>query len=197
MVDHVINEEIRPHPLFIKLLANEAFKHLFFNTFADMSNTYFLTSVEVDHFLKMADELEPYISEHQERWQTDFDWQENKALALDRIKSRRSLRWRQMLKNFPELEGYFKVTLLTDTTMGTIAINSIEITSDTVGVTDPGFWQGDYFSHIPIRIRAIPNPGYQFVGWESSIDIDPELQEITISTSQDISLKAIFEPIRN
>ncbi|NLN70105.1 MAG: hypothetical protein GX142_04890 [Chloroflexi bacterium] len=197
MVNHVTNEEIHPHPLFLQLFKNDTFRHLFFNTFADLSNTYFLTSVEVDHFLAMANELDPYIPEFQARWNYDFDWEENKALALDLIKNRRTRRISQMLEHFDELSGVMEVTLLTDATMGKNAINSITITSDTPGVTDPNYWQGNYFQGIPINIQAIPNPGYRFVNWEGSIELDSDLQSITIHTNQSFSLKANFEPINN
>ncbi len=145
----------------------------------------------------MANELDPYIPEFQARWNYDFDWEENKALALDLIKNRRTRRINQMLEHFDELSGVMEVTLLTDATMGKIVINSITITSDTPGVTDPNYWQGNYFQGIPINIQAIPNPGYRFVNWEGSIELDSDLQSITIHTNQDFSLKANFEPINN
>ena len=41
---------------------------------------------------------------------------------------------------------------------GNVKINTIYPTGK--------IWKGHYFSHILIKIEAIPNEGYQFVRWE-------------------------------
>ena len=176
------------------LLEDDGFKQLFLNYYADLMNTYFLTEVEVAHFAEMVEELEPYMPEYQDRWQLNQDWDADKAFALSLIQQRWALRRQQVIDNF-ELRGSANIKLRTDPTMGKIAINSIVIERDTPGVDDPSSWQGMYFLDIPVTLRAIANPGYQFVRWETTADIDLHSQEVIVTLEEDLTIRAIFEPV--
>ena len=72
-------------------------------------------------------------------------------------------------------------------------INSIAITSDSPGVEDPAPWTGIYFQDVPITITAVPEPGYRFTSWEGHQGIDSNMETITITLKEDISLTAVFE----
>ncbi len=51
---------------------------------------------------------------------------------------------------------------------GHVVVNTIPLTGDTRGVADnPYPWQGTYFRYLPIRLAAVPAPGFAFVRWES------------------------------
>ena len=176
------------------LLENASFQQLFLNYYADLMNTYFLTEVEVAHFSEMVEELEPYMPEYQDRWQLNQDWDTDKAFALSLIQQRWALRRQQVIDNF-ELRGSANIKLRTDPTMGRIAINSIVIERDTPGVDDPSSWQGMYFLDIPVTLRAIANPGYQFVRWKTTADIDLHSQEVIVTLEEDLTIRAIFEPV--
>lgn len=192
MVEQVIDETKVPHPLLIALLENETFKIKFLNTFADMLNTYFLTSVEIEHFDQMAAELEPYIPEFQARWHLEPDWEKSKSRVLDLIENRWAFRKNQILKNF-EIDSTHKITLVFDKSMGTVGINNIILSNDLPGVIKPGNWMGYYFDAIPITVFALPKEGYRFVEWETLADIDHQAQELVFIPDEDIELVAIFE----
>ena len=98
---------------------------------------------------------------------------------------------RQHMIDHFDLPGTATVTLLTDSAKGYIRINSIDITSDTPGVMDADEWSGIYFKGIPINLSAIPNPGYQFAGWEGIDQSSPDLQ---LSLDNDLKLTANFIP---
>jgi len=50
---------------------------------------------------------------------------------------------------------------------GTITVNSIPIAPSTEGIEDnPWPWTGHYFSDIPVRLSAEPDPGFEFVRWK-------------------------------
>jgi|GEM_PF-3349159 len=194
MVGQVTDLAELPHPLLLALLENETFKNTFLNTFADLLNTTFLTSVELDHFNQMSEELEPFIPEFKERWHLDPDWEGSKARALSLIENRWTFRKNQVLENFG-IESTHQISLISNQTMGTIGINSLEISQDLPGVTDPGSWRGYYFDQIPIRVYAIPKEGYRFVKWEGSVYPETQQAAITILPQEDLTLEAIFEKI--
>jgi len=53
-------------------------------------------------------------------------------------------------------------------------------------------WEGTYFSNVPLDVRAIPLPGYQFSHWEGVGGTNPDL---TLSLLSPIDLTAIFVPV--
>ncbi|TVQ68553.1 MAG: T9SS C-terminal target domain-containing protein [Balneolaceae bacterium] len=54
---------------------------------------------------------------------------------------------------------------------GTITVNSITIDPSTEGIEDsPWPWNGHYFSGIPVRLSAEPEPGFVFVRWREVPD---------------------------
>jgi len=175
------------------LLENDAFKHLFLNYFADLMNTYFLTEVEIEHFMDMAQELEPFLPEYQDRWQLNQNWEEDKAFALALINQRWELRLQQVIDNFG-LSGSATIKLNADPTMGKIVINSIVIEQGTPGVYDPSNWQGMYFKDVPITLKAVPLPGFQFMRWQTSVPVDPYSQILELIIEGDVTLMAVFEP---
>ena len=44
---------------------------------------------------------------------------------------------------------------------GIVQINTLKIDSNN--------WTGEYFTGIPIKLIALPNPGYEFIGWSGSV----------------------------
>ncbi len=54
---------------------------------------------------------------------------------------------------------------------GTITVNSLSIDPSTEGIEDsPWPWTGHYFSGIPVRMSAEPEPGFEFVRWNKVPD---------------------------
>ena len=72
---------------------------------------------------------------------------------------------------------------INNTDAGSIQLNSLTIESAN--------WQGEYFDFIPVY-TAVPNEGYEFVGWQGSINqFDANA---TLTTSQKIAnVQAIFK----
>jgi hypothetical protein len=189
----ILSDGNRPHYLFNQLLNNQDFKNQFINRFADLMNTYFLTEVERQHFHTMVAELDPYIPEYQDRWQLNYDWEDNKQFALDLINRRWDIRREQIIKNF-DLSGSSEITLLADVSMGSIVINNMVIDENLPGVPNPERWTGMYFHDVPINIQVMPLPGYRFLKWETNVEIDSFSDEINLYLDGDLELKAIFEP---
>jgi hypothetical protein len=194
MVYHTAFDDEHSHLLLVELLKNQEFKNLFLNQFADNLNTFFLPSVEVNHFTKMASELQPYIPEYQNRWQLNFDWDEGIMFGLDIVNRRNNLRWEQLIRNF-ELKGRAPVMLQSDPTMGSIKFNSINISSETPGIIDPSKWTGFYFLGLPIEISAVPETGYRFVRWDGINEEKALSSNISFILRRNMLITAVFEKI--
>ena len=54
-------------------------------------------------------------------------------------------------------------------------------------------WKGHYLSHLPIKIEAIPNEGYQFVRWKKGNL--PKNAELEIDTRKNKKFEPVFERI--
>lgn len=168
-----------------KLLENISFKNDFINCFADYSNTIFNANVVLSKVNNIASVISPEINHHAERWGqfTYAGWLNNvqvmRNFAAQRIAYMRS----HFLQKF-NLSGVHQVNLaISDTTMGSIQLNSIIVKSPT--------WTGSYFSGIPINIIAKPKNGYRFVNWVGS-STSPN-DSLTITLSNAIYLNAVFE----
>ena len=146
----------------------------------------------------MQSVLEPEIAEAIRRWRGSNgsvdQWYKDVDL-LRYFAANRPGYVRQHIIDYFHLSNIANVTLLTDDNMGHIFINSIAITDDTPGVENPTSWTGIYFQDVPIKITAIPQPGYRFLRWEGVQGIDPTAETITITLQGDISLRAVFEAV--
>ncbi len=176
------------------LLENEEFKAQFINTLADHLNTSFETGRVLQKIEEMSAVLEPEMQEHINRWNrypasSVAGWR-NQVQALKVFAQERPVYLRQQIIDYFGLEGSVEVTLSTDSTKGTIRINSVEISGGSPGVQDPSSWTGTYFKKVPIKLTALPRPGYRFASWEGIEGSESE--NLTIEPAEDISLTAVF-----
>ena len=208
MFKHVINgsSPYESHKIFVNLLNNQRFRNQFISTYADWMNTILSTQSELSLFNKMADELNPYIQEFQERWVRNYSWGEGLETGRNIISERRDLRLQQ-LKSFFNLSE-LEITLdVSNHDNGYIRINTIDIKDGSPGVPyNPYPWVGIYFSQIPIELEAFASEGYRFVGW-SLIESNKNLKDsknkeykpseplIKLTLSENMTIKAIFEPL--
>ena len=109
------------------------------------------------------------------------------------LKKRPYFQRQQIMENF-DIPGTATVTLKTDVTKGEIIINTIRITEDIPVRENPNNWSGVYFKGIPIQIRAIPYPGYQFAGWAETGQNE---LDITVVLTEDLTLTARFIKTRH
>jgi hypothetical protein len=168
-----------------KLLENNSFKNDFINCFADFSNTNFKPVTVVDKINSMASVIHQEIPRHSARWNqfTYNQWLTN----LQNLRNFGNQRITYMQTHFMQkfnLSGFATVNLfISDTSMGSIKLNSLEIKSPT--------WSGNYFLSIPINISAKPKTGYRFVRWEGSNTSTND--SLTITLNGGLTLNAVFE----
>jgi hypothetical protein len=168
-----------------KLLNNYQFKNAFINCYADFANTIFKPAIVVNKINSVSSAIAPEMPRHILRWQ-QFDlvtWQNN----IQNMRTFASNRLNFLNDHFTQkfnLSGTSTVTLtITDTAMGSVKLNSIEIISPS--------WTGYYFFDIPITFIAQPKPGYKFIHWSGSSGLVNDT--LVMSPQGNITLAAIFE----
>ncbi len=180
--------------LFRSLLENPEFRADFVTRFADQINTSFEPQRVSNEIDQMQAVIAPEIEEHIRRWRgtegTLEEWQES-VEVMHGFAALRPENVQQHLSDYFELGGTVKVHLQTDSQMGYIRINTIDLVESTPGVFDPASWTGTYFAGLPVEITAIPYPGYQFVEWNTPEGLI-QSDHLTLNLDQDTTLTAIF-----
>jgi len=168
-----------------KLLENKAFRDEFINRFADRLNDDFTSEKVLAAIEKFQERLEPEMPRHLARW---------------RLKEKT---WRaeiQVLRNFAkERPDYMRRFLMEKFNTGELRDLSIAIShggkvliNETIDFRDT--FSGKYFENIPIRLQAMPDLGYRFVGWEGDnvSSSSPELF-LQLNQASKQQLRAVFE----
>jgi hypothetical protein len=184
--------------LFRNLLKNEQFKNGFINRMADQLNSSF----KKERMLNMVDSIkaimEPEVPEHIRRWNrpTSMSSWENEIQVIRNFINVREGFVRQHFINYFGLSGNANITLnVSDQNAGQIKINSLQINSNTLGISgaSPYPWTGLYFKDVPIKLQAIPNSGFAFSHWilNGAINNNPSP---VFDLQEDLNVIAVFVP---
>ena len=178
--------------LLSSLIVNPEFKIQFINRFADALNSCFTTA----HFNGVVnstfDEIAPFLAEHSNRTTViDFYTASNKTKLLNWGTDHPTVQ-RNSIKSFFNIANTVDITIsLSNNDAGTVKMNTIDITSDTPGISDnPYPWTGIYFQNIPITVKAKANPGFTFSHWSG--DVTGTSEEITFTPSANQQIQANF-----
>ena len=165
--------------LFRKLIENTGFRNGFINRYADELNTRFLAENVKTHIESVLAKVAPELQAHYARWNGNFDdvgyyvnlmkvfAQERPQYARSHLRSRFNLtaEHRLTINNTQQDRGYVEVN------------DNLKI--------DQASWFGTYFENVPVRLHAIPLPGFVFSHWSGSDD--------TIEASIDVNLQSAFQ----
>ena len=185
-----VNDSEWPNPawstlMFRKLIENHGFRNKFINKFADELNTRFSTASVLAHFDSLVSRIYPEIESHYQRWGSDLGtWSGNynnmKLFAQNRPRFVRS----HIMSQF-DLSANHKLFIKNYyNSKGTVQVNSLHI--------EEREWEGYYFEGVPIKVKALPAPGYKFVNWTGTIE--SESSELLLNMSSDLTLTPNFEP---
>ncbi len=165
--------------LFRKLVENTGFRNGFINRYADELNTRFLEENVKTHIESVLAKVAPELQAHYARWNGNFNdvgyyvnlmkvfAQERPQYARSHLRSRFNLtaEHRLTINNTQQDRGYVEVN------------DNLKI--------DQASWFGTYFENVPVRLHAIPLPGFVFSHWSGSDD--------TIEASIDVNLQSSFQ----
>lgn len=177
-------------------LENDQFRVFFINRFADQLNTAFLPNRLLDVLEEFKQVLHPEMERHIIRWRSHSGvsgW-EDKVKVMARFATHRPEHQRNHIMEYFGLSGTYSAKLdVSHPWHGHVKINTIDLLPSTTGInSDPYPWQGVYFRDIPIEIRAVPAPGYQFSHWAGSNNSNQN--PLILQPSQNINLTAHFIP---
>ncbi len=174
-------------------LENDTFKNQFINRFADLLNTSFIPERTTSVINELKKQIAPEIDEHFTRWgyPDAYDTWENSVDNMIEFCEKRPRYQREHIKEFFDIEELNVKLNVSNSYKGYIKINTVEIKSSTTGVSEhPYPWEGRYFKNIPITIKAISKPGYEFSHWEGSSNSTSE--SIVLDNNKNINLTAHF-----
>jgi hypothetical protein len=140
-----------------KLLENEQFQAAFLQRAAVLLNDSLAPETVMAHIDTLAAALEADIGYEVAAWSSNSVWAANVETLRSFAVARPNF-MRQHLVDYFALPGTAEFTFLPPTEgEGQIAVNGHLLE------TLP--WQGTYFQTTAVQVTAVPQPGYQFVGW--------------------------------
>lgn len=168
------------------LIKNEQYKRNFINRFCDLLNSDLRPERVVAAIDSVQNMLQPEMQEHINRWRRPTSltsWLSNVQVMRSFAQVRASY-MRHYIKAQFNLGNAVELTVKNEhPERGSVKINSIESSIQT--------WKGLYFPQIPLQLKAIPRPGFRFVGWEGAISAQSE--SIELSLQQAAEVIALFE----
>ncbi|MBN1951703.1 MAG: lamin tail domain-containing protein [Bacteroidales bacterium] len=160
------------------LIQNEEYKIGYINRFADLMNKNYLFSVIGDKEEEIYDYQLPEMPAEFARWGnlTMSTYNANHEIFRNELYDRTSHVREHMMSHF-DLDRQVNVILdVQPEGAGQIMISTI------TPVNYP--WKGVYFSDNPVKITALPNPGYKFSSWSNNSFItDPLNPECLLDLS--------------
>jgi len=178
-----------------KSMLNQKFRNYFINRFADLMNTSFifnrLSSIANSMYNQTIDEMPKEFNLYKDTssvslLMTKFN---NNHLEFLLQLSKRTEQVRNHIQSNFSLSGQVDVTLnVVPAGAGKIKINTV--------FPDSLPWTGVYFNGNPVQITAFPNPGFNFVYWDTnSVLIAQNInQTLNLNIPTDVNFNAVFEP---
>ncbi len=160
-----------------KLLENDSIKVLYIKKMTWLLNTTFSSENVLNHIDKIEKSLSQEMESHFNKWNRSYNiWTTQKKEIVDFAKRRPSFIYLQMKEKF-KLSPYYSLSVVLSGN-NKIIIDGYELESRKK-YTLP--------SNIIMNVKAVPQFGYQFNGWEQDTMFNNEL-----IITKDTELKTIF-----
>ncbi|MEM1268897.1 MAG: CotH kinase family protein [Bacteroidota bacterium] len=184
--------------LFRRLLENDGFRHTFIQRLAAHTHTTFDRNRTHSVIDSLRANIAAEIPRHKQRWRqsTSFSPTWDAAIdimrkfAIDRPKQIRS----HVASYFDEVAGSARLTIDAGPG-GQIYAETVRLTPHSAGSTGstgstvaPVFYRG-----VPVRLVAVPDPGYQFAGWSGVAQSVSDTLSLVLTESTDLTASfAVF-----
>ncbi len=145
-----------------KLVENPAIKSRFINLIADLLNTNFESTRVVGIINQMAGHIASEIGKHRQRWGISEQTAANHMQRMISFAQERPTYLRGFVSDYFKCGSTGKITI-NPTPGGRIKLNSLSLAPDKLP------WSGIYFQNNPVRLEAVPDPGYKFSGWSGAV----------------------------
>ncbi len=169
-----------------KLLENETFERQFLNRFADRLNTSLRAERVERHINAHYQTLLPEMPRQLNRWNLRRErWENHVARMRIFARQRPSYVWRHLQERFAP--GEFRQLQVATSPGGTVILN------DNLEINPLDSFNGQYFSRIPVSLKAEPDYGFRFSHWEG-IRMRKELRDIRLYLREPTyRVRAVFE----
>ncbi len=168
------------------LLRNKTFQIDFTNRFADLLNTLLTTDQILAKIDSLTELIRMEIPTETGLWGSHIREWESHIADIKNYVQYRPAEVRKHVQSILKCNGTFKLTIEAPLGgEGFVQINTI------LPKTYP--WAGFYYNEVPLRICAIPAPGYQFLRWEG--DVTSLDDSITISRYKETKLRPVFQKL--
>lgn len=169
------------------LLQNNGFKQQFINRFADRINYEFLPQTVHQFIDSLSANIANEVPYHLKKWNDLWNF-DTEIIKMKNYATNRPNNMRNFINNKFNLGGKVSLTAnVSDLDAGRIQVNSLQLK------TFP--WTGIYFKNVPVPLKAIPNPGYEFSHWEGISTTEANAKVSIPSTG--LSVKAVFKTSGN
>ncbi|MCD4792550.1 MAG: lamin tail domain-containing protein [Bacteroidales bacterium] len=181
-----------PSTLFLrKLLENEEYKRMFIQKFAVRLNTVFSSESMYNHIDSLKSNIKNEMPRHINKWkdeemlygltplQTYEEWEANVDTMLTFAEERTNFQ-RNHINEYFELNGMSDLTV-NITGNGKVFIEDVFISNET--------FTGSYFNEIPVKIKAVPDVGYEFTAWTGLVNADTTEIMLTPTENGEISVE--------
>ena len=170
--------------LFKNLLQNTGFRDEFIQRMALYTQTIYHPEVTTALTNGLQEQLSPYMPRHIARWESPASmaaWGANVQFINTFLTERPAYIRQHIAASFEKSDSALVTCQVTGS--GHLQVCGVPVES-------PAF-EAYFFKETGIRLTAIPNPGYRFVGWQG---INGTETEVILSPVGDTSITAIFEP---
>ena len=191
------NNPVWSTEIFTAFLANQHFRTRFINTYCDRLNTTYSTENTLYVMDSLKAIIDPYIFDHINRYGPSiYDsytpnniTEYNAAIQLmeNFANYRPENAMNEMVESFNLGSSRANISIYSnDLDMGYVELNTLKIASQG--------WSGEYFSDIPVKVKAVSSFGYEFTHWEG---ISSSEDTASLFVSNNISVTAHFNAIEN
>ncbi len=180
------------------LLQNTAARNEFIQTAATLLNSHFSTTAAPALVNTMESELLPGIDEHTRRWQPAYGSVAGWQGRVNVIRTFAQQRAAQVRQHFISQYALSQAALTLDVDNGHAERGNILIMGLPFGAGTPGAgavafpWTAPWFAGIPIKLEAVPQPGWIFTGWTGLPGTNPQAS-LTVTGATNVTAHFIAE----
>ncbi len=176
--------------LLTNLLMNDQFVAEFSTRSADLMNSYLKPERVIEQLIARKEIMESDVPRQIDRWGGTLGNWENEVEYISSFVAERAGYNRLHYAEKFELGSIFEIQLTQEPlNAGYIEVNTIEATNLP--------WSGYYFEELPVRLKAIAQPGFVFDHWEGENLVDPFNDEIFVDMDGNQSLTAVYLEVEN